>query len=982
LPENFPVKRNRRPARSLTKSTRPAVTEPLERRSLLSAAVSFASHVDITVGNAPIAVAAGDFTNNGDQDLAVADDVNHTVTILLGNGAGGFTQGAVLTLSAPPTQIITGDFNGDGKPDLAVASSPGNSNVGTTVTVFLNEGSDTWSLGQATTIETGVGTTEPIQIAAGNFNGDGNLDIVATEYSNSAIAFLGGTGTGTFATPVTYSVAAAPTSITVGDFNGDGNEDVAVAEGSEVAVLNGSGTGTFTAGSQTSITGTGATAIATVFLSGDTKPDLAVGSSDGTVSLLTNGGSSFTVTSTAVAGGGITGLATADFNLDGLQDVAAVDGGTTFLPGADDVSVVTGATGGTNGGVTNFPTGSYPQGIAVADFNNDGKPDIAAVNEGAGTVSILLNNTAVTPIIVKNTVTLSSASTPAGSPVVITSTLVPASVSPVAGETTPTGTVDFYDGSVLLGSETIAAGASSASFTTTSLSVGIHDLSATYRGDTVYAAQHGVFVAETITPTAGDTPILVASIVSDTLPGTVAPGTSGVLKIRISNAGNATAQGTLTNNVYLSLDQTLDTNDQLVVVKGSLASDRINLAPNRSILLSGTFTVPVGFTTGLYYPLIYTDPTSTFTVGTSTEVVVANATSVVPEFGSVGGKSRVRFTLTGLGTGSQTAVFSLSGPGTGTVETGDDGIDLTLSGTTARSAVTITTTGGAVSFDDITAASAVGSITALTGNFTGTLSLSGGVATLRVASLTGSTLDIGAGAISALSLGSVTNTTLTDGGGIKSLAISDWTGGSLSAAYDNSIATKGNFTPAVSLSGSGAPRGVALGTAAISGTVDTSDWIVTGSANSITIGTVPAGWDASISGAVRSFATVGGFAGDIAAAAFSSVLIRGDLTGTILAGANFGADGIPGGTDDSYVAGSIGSVRVNGAATGAVVGAGVTPVTGGYSVLAGGSIKAITVVGAVDSTSRFLAATLPAKVKFGGVTIVPSSDPRFVGVAD
>jgi hypothetical protein len=957
------------------------MTESLERRTLLSAAISFAAHTDITVGNAPVAVVAGDFTDNGDQDLAVADEVNHTVTILLGNGAGSFTQGAVLTLSAPPTQIITGDFNGDGKPDLAVASSPGNSNAGTTVTVFLNEGDDTWSLGEATTIETGVGTTEPIQIAAGNFNGDGHLDIVATEYSNSEVAFLAGTGTGTFATPVTYSVPSAPTAIAIGDFNGDGNEDVAVTEGSEVDVLNGSGTGTFSAGSQTSITGTGATAIATAFLSGDTKPDLVVGSSDGTVSLLTNAGSSFSVTSTALAAGGITGLATADFNLDGLQDVAAVDGGSSFLPGADDVSVVTGATGGTNGGVTSFATGSYPQGIAVADFNNDGKPDIAAVNEGAGTVSILLNNTTVTPITVKNTVTLSSDSTPAGSPVVITSTLVPASVSPVVGETTPTGIVDFYDGTKLLGSETIATGASSASYTTTSLAVGIHDLSATYQGDPVYAAQHGVFVAETITPTTGDSPVLVPSIVGDSLPGTVAPGTSATLKIRISNAGNATAQGTLLNQVYLSLDQSLDSNDQLVAVKGALASDKIDLAPGRSILISGTFTVPVGFTTGLYYPLIYIDSASSFTVGTSTDVVVANSASVVPQFGTVGGKANVKYTLPGLGTGSQTAVFSLSGPGTGTVETGDDGVDLTLSGTTARSAVTITTTGGAISFDDITDPSAVGSITALTGNYTGTISLAGGVGTLRVASLTGSTLNIGAGAVSALSLGSVTNATVTDGGGIKSLAFTSWTGGSLAAAYADTISTKGNFTPAVSLSGTAAPRGVALGTAAISGTVDTSGWIVGGAANSISIGTVPTGWDASISGAVKSFATVGGFAGDIAAASFSSVLIRGDLTGTILAGANYGANGIPGGGDDTYAAGSIGSVRVNGSATGAVVGAGVTPVTGGYSVLAGGSIKSITVVGVVDSTSRFLAATLPAKLKFGGVTIVPGTDPRFAAIA-
>jgi hypothetical protein len=964
------------------------MTEMLEHRAYLSsAAISFAASTDVSVGNAPVAITAADFNGDGHPDLAVADNVNQTVTILFGNGTGGFTAGPVLTLTARPTQIITGDFNGDGHPDIAVASSPGNSNAGTTVTVFINSGTGTFALGQATTIERGVGTTEPIAIAAGDFNADGHLDIVATEYSDGLVAILNGTGTGTFAAPITYNVGSDPTAIAVGDFNNDGALDIAVTTGGqltsadELYILDGSGAGTFSAGSTASISSAGSSSIAVAYLSGDTHPDLVVGGSDGSVSFLTNSGGTFSVASTTAAAGGVAGIAVADFNLDGYADVATADGGTSFLPGADDVTVVTGASGGTAGNVLTEVVGSDPQAIAVADFNGDGKPDIAVANEGTGTVSILINNTAVVPITVTNMVTLSSDSTAAGSAVTIMATLAAAGVSRVTGEATPTGTMDFYDGTTLIGSGTIVAGTFSASFTTTSLTVGTHNLSATYQGDTAYASQHGAAVVETITPVAGDTPDLEASVVSDSFGTAVVPGATGTLRVRITNAGNATAEGTLGNDVYLSLDQTLDANDQSVAVKGTLGSAKINLKPKQSILLTGSFTVPLGETTATYYPLIAVDPTGSFSVGASNNVIFAPGTAVVPEFGTVGGHANIRYELTGLA-GGATATFRLTGPGTGTVNVGDAGVDVVLAGTTARSSVVITTTGGTVVLDDITAGSAVGAISAGTVSISGTAALSGGVGSLLVQSLTGATVTIGAGAASALSLGTVSNSNVSSAGGVRSLTVSSFNAGTLSAGYLSRMTSKGDFTPTVVLTGGGAPRGVAAGSLNVRGSVGPSDWIIDGNATSLSIGTAPAGWDASITGAVRSLTIGGAFGGEIAAAtAFSSVLIRGDLTGQILAGINFGPDGRPGGGDDSYAAGSIGSVRVTGSTTDAVIGAGVSPVAGGYTVLPSGSIRSLTINGTADADSRFLAAVLPAKVHVGGVVIVPTTDPRFGAVA-
>jgi FG-GAP-like repeat len=93
-----------------------------------------------TVGQNPFAVAVGDFNSDGHVDLAVANSDDGTVSILLGNGSGGFTQptGTPIAVGASPRSVAIGDFNGDGHADLAVVDSgPGNN----TVTILLGNGS-------------------------------------------------------------------------------------------------------------------------------------------------------------------------------------------------------------------------------------------------------------------------------------------------------------------------------------------------------------------------------------------------------------------------------------------------------------------------------------------------------------------------------------------------------------------------------------------------------------------------------------------------------------------------------------------------------------------------------------------------------------------------------------------------------------------------------------------------------------------------
>ena len=87
--------------------------------------VSFMTHKDYGVGDAPASVAVGDFNRDGIQDLAVANTDSSNVSVLLGNGDGTF-QAAVnfdVGLDNFPFSVAVGDFNGDGIQDLAVANN-------------------------------------------------------------------------------------------------------------------------------------------------------------------------------------------------------------------------------------------------------------------------------------------------------------------------------------------------------------------------------------------------------------------------------------------------------------------------------------------------------------------------------------------------------------------------------------------------------------------------------------------------------------------------------------------------------------------------------------------------------------------------------------------------------------------------------------------------------------------------------------------
>ena len=357
---------------------------------------------DYPTGKSPISIAIADFNKDGHPDLAVANQADGTISILLGNGDGTFGTQTVITLppvtapttssNASPSAIAAGDFNDDGNIDIAVTDA-----ANSRVLILLGKGDGTFQTPVAFT--TG---SNPVALVAQDFDGDGQPDLAVVNQGDGKTAgtvtiLLGnkvnGIQDGTFGTPPNQanfpSVGVAPSAITTADFNADGNVDLAVANRADdtVSVLLGRGDGTFTT-QTTFATGVGPAGVATADFNGDGQPDLAVSNQTaGTVSILLNKNNStgtFFTHNDFTTGSGPVGIIAANF-VGSTIDLAVAD------ESANNVDVLVGNGDGTFTAPVSLPTGNSPVGLATADLNGDGTIDVVSANNTSNNVSVTLN---------------------------------------------------------------------------------------------------------------------------------------------------------------------------------------------------------------------------------------------------------------------------------------------------------------------------------------------------------------------------------------------------------------------------------------------------------------------------------------------------------------------------------------------------------------------------------------------------------------
>jgi hypothetical protein len=362
---------------------------------LLTAPAALASSGDFrpatgspeAAGLRPWFITAGDFNGDGVQDLATVNRNSNDVTILLGDGTGDFNEAdsSPVPVGTRPTALVVGDFNGDGKQDLATSNY-----VADSVSILIGDG--TGDFAAASTIPLpGAG---PLAVTVGDFDGDGKQDLAVANYDSDEVTILIGDGTGDFSEAAARPAAGvSPGWIASGDFNGDGKQDLVTAndDSDDLTILLGDGTGSFSEAATRPAVGANPLFVAVGDLNGDGNQDLVTANYDsGDVTILLGDGSgSFSEAATRpAAGDGPTTVGVGDFNGDGKQDLAV----SNEL--SDDVTILFGDGAGNFAAATTSPeaVGSGPTGVAVADFNGDGTQDLATSNGLSDDVTIMLGD--------------------------------------------------------------------------------------------------------------------------------------------------------------------------------------------------------------------------------------------------------------------------------------------------------------------------------------------------------------------------------------------------------------------------------------------------------------------------------------------------------------------------------------------------------------------------------------------------------------